>query len=194
MLRPGKVTREYLDGKRAAYIPPLRTYLSISVVYFLTIQLFGSEQVLFISFDGEEKESGEVGVQMQYWLFFLVPLLAAVLKLLYVKRRHFYVEFLVFAVDLHSVWFVLFSLELVLKWLFELGANTRFSGALEVVQFLSTGLTQILPIVYLVISLKRVFRSGWLASIGAAITSIILYVFLMAGFVVGYSYLRSLSL
>lgn len=32
--RPGFLTREYLDGRRARYIPPLRLYLFISVLFF----------------------------------------------------------------------------------------------------------------------------------------------------------------
>ena len=32
---PGFLTREYLDGRRKRYLPPLRVYLIVSVVYFL---------------------------------------------------------------------------------------------------------------------------------------------------------------
>lgn len=189
MLRPGKVTRAYLDGKRASYLPPLRTYLSVSVVYFLALRLHGPEQVLFINFDVGEEGANAVGSHFQYALFFLVPLLAAVLRLLFWKRRGFYVEYLVFAVHLHSVWFVLFSLKLVLDWLLGFGSG----GVINVLLFGSAGLTQLLPFVYLVISLRRVFGSSWMISIGTAITSIIFYTILMAGFVVGVVYLQQLN-
>jgi hypothetical protein len=33
--RPGKLTREFLEGRRASYISPLRLYLMASLVYFL---------------------------------------------------------------------------------------------------------------------------------------------------------------
>jgi Protein of unknown function (DUF3667) len=33
--RPGQLTIDFLDGKRARYITPLRLYLSVSLVYFL---------------------------------------------------------------------------------------------------------------------------------------------------------------
>lgn len=32
---PGRLTREFLSGRRARYLPPLRLYLSLSVLYFL---------------------------------------------------------------------------------------------------------------------------------------------------------------
>ena len=33
--RPGLLTREFLEGRRARYISPLRVYLTASLVYFL---------------------------------------------------------------------------------------------------------------------------------------------------------------
>ena len=35
LTRPGKLTRDYLEGRRARYMPPFRTYLVLSVVFFL---------------------------------------------------------------------------------------------------------------------------------------------------------------
>ena len=35
LVRPGFLTREYLAGRRAHYLPPLRVYLILSVIYFL---------------------------------------------------------------------------------------------------------------------------------------------------------------
>ena len=34
LVRPGFLTREYLEGRRAHYVPPVRLYLVVSVVYF----------------------------------------------------------------------------------------------------------------------------------------------------------------
>ena len=35
LLHPGKLTLEYLQGRRARYLPPVRLYLTVSVIYFL---------------------------------------------------------------------------------------------------------------------------------------------------------------
>jgi hypothetical protein len=35
LARPGFLTREYLEGRRAHYLPPVRIYLIVSIVYFL---------------------------------------------------------------------------------------------------------------------------------------------------------------
>ncbi|MGI9262408.1 MAG: DUF4286 family protein [Woeseiaceae bacterium] len=34
-VRPGMLTRDYLEGRRARYMPPFRTYLVLSIVFFL---------------------------------------------------------------------------------------------------------------------------------------------------------------
>jgi len=35
LLHPGRLTRDYLRGQRARYLPPVRVYLIVSVVYFV---------------------------------------------------------------------------------------------------------------------------------------------------------------
>ncbi|WP_291071711.1 DUF3667 domain-containing protein [Hyphomonas sp.] len=37
MLRPGRMTREYIDGKRSRYVPPFRLFLLTSVIFFVTM-------------------------------------------------------------------------------------------------------------------------------------------------------------
>ena len=37
MLRPGRMTRDYIDGKRARFVPPFRLFLLTSVIFFLTV-------------------------------------------------------------------------------------------------------------------------------------------------------------
>ena len=40
LTRPGLLTAEYLGGKRLAYSPPFRSYLVISIVYFVLASIF----------------------------------------------------------------------------------------------------------------------------------------------------------
>jgi hypothetical protein len=39
LARPGELTREWFAGHRASYLPPIRLYLVLSVVFFLTVAL-----------------------------------------------------------------------------------------------------------------------------------------------------------
>lgn len=43
LLRPGRMTRNYLDGKRTRYVPPFRLFLIGSVLFFLTIFTLGDQ-------------------------------------------------------------------------------------------------------------------------------------------------------
>ena len=43
LFRPGRVTRNYLDGKRARYVPPFRMFLLASVLFFLTVFGLGDQ-------------------------------------------------------------------------------------------------------------------------------------------------------
>lgn len=40
LTKPGYLTQEYFDGKRVHYVPPLRLYLFISIIFFLSLQFF----------------------------------------------------------------------------------------------------------------------------------------------------------
>ncbi|MGH8166282.1 MAG: DUF3667 domain-containing protein, partial [Woeseiaceae bacterium] len=50
MLRPGQLTHDYLIGRRARFMPPFRTYLVLSVVFFL-VAFFDPERELGILYE-----------------------------------------------------------------------------------------------------------------------------------------------
>jgi hypothetical protein len=41
LFKPGRLTRDYIEGKRARYVLPLRVYLTMSVVFFAVFKLQG---------------------------------------------------------------------------------------------------------------------------------------------------------
>lgn len=45
MLKPGFLTNEYIAGRRVHYVPPLRLYLFISIVFFLSLNLLTSNSI-----------------------------------------------------------------------------------------------------------------------------------------------------
>ena len=42
VFRPGRLTRDYIEGKRARYIEPLRLYLTFSIIFFAIFKLSGN--------------------------------------------------------------------------------------------------------------------------------------------------------
>lgn len=43
IFRPGALTREYISGRRERYLPPFRSYLVLSLLFFIAASLFGNE-------------------------------------------------------------------------------------------------------------------------------------------------------
>jgi len=59
LTKPGRLTRDYLEGKRARFMPPFRTYIVLSLL-FLFIALFDPRQQFSILFEPEpEAAPGE---------------------------------------------------------------------------------------------------------------------------------------
>ena len=42
LFRPGRLTRDYIEGKRVRYVEPLRLYLSFSIIFFAIFKLGGN--------------------------------------------------------------------------------------------------------------------------------------------------------
>jgi hypothetical protein len=60
--RPGKLTREYLDGRRRHYVLPLRLYLTASFLFFLVLKLTaaGSLHGVDVTVDGRHTTLAEI--------------------------------------------------------------------------------------------------------------------------------------
>ena len=60
LLAPGRLTREYLEGRRARYLSPLRLYLTCSVLFFFVMALVPRQGDLGIATTSEKTASGRV--------------------------------------------------------------------------------------------------------------------------------------
>jgi hypothetical protein len=55
LTRPGFLTNEYILGRRVHYVPPLRLYLFISIVFFITLKFFAASDSNAISINNSEE-------------------------------------------------------------------------------------------------------------------------------------------
>jgi len=56
LFRPGKLTRDYLDGKRFRYVPPLRLYIFSSIAFFFLAAILAGDAINITSdLDGDEE-------------------------------------------------------------------------------------------------------------------------------------------
>lgn len=64
LTKPGKVSRDFIDGKRARYSNPFQFYLTVSIIFFLIIGLVDRYQE-FSDFNSGKKQSNFSIVNMQ---------------------------------------------------------------------------------------------------------------------------------
>jgi hypothetical protein len=181
LFKPGHLTREFLAGRRARYLPPVRLYLVLSVVFFLAASAVRTPfTVLSLDADPPKRKAlpanpvneggppatplpGETPeqradracadanyngpfpsvlqrfrqgcrktvmddgreLQTQFLhnipraMFIFLPLLAAVMMLMYWRSRHYYVEHLLLFVHNHALVFLVATLALLLSGLTE---------------------------------------------------------------------------
>jgi len=63
--KPGQLTKDYLEGRRARYMPPFRTYLVLSIVFFLVAFFEPKEGLLLLAEDKSVATAEETHEQEQ---------------------------------------------------------------------------------------------------------------------------------
>jgi hypothetical protein len=132
LIRPGFLTLEYCAGRRAKFSPPLRLYLLVSVLFFLSLTLQRGflpniivQETPAVSEAASTAHTADdpLGMLDVYpelaeavrdyvpvLIFLLLPVFALLLKLLY--RNKFYFEHLIYALHTHTILFIFTGLML----------------------------------------------------------------------------------
>ena len=58
LIRPGRLTRDYLEGRRARFMPPFRMFLVLSVIFFV-VAFFDPQDDLSLLFEPEPEPTAE---------------------------------------------------------------------------------------------------------------------------------------
>jgi Protein of unknown function (DUF3667) len=90
-------------------------------------------------------------------MLFCIPLFAFILKILYLRQKRFYIEHLVYALNIHAF----FYLATILVVLASIGLHQWIPGAPQV---WLTLLLSFLVVAQVFISIRRVYRQGWFMS------------------------------
>ncbi|HEX5720817.1 MAG TPA: DUF3667 domain-containing protein [Thermoanaerobaculia bacterium] len=137
LFEPGRLTREYLAGRRAPYVRPLKLYLLAALLSFGVLAIwpetavkvvvkdtqveekaddvvspppFGMEGLDFEKALADPKRFGQaLTANLQRAFFLLLPVFALLLKLFYLRRGRFYLDHLVFALHFHAFAFVVLT-------------------------------------------------------------------------------------
>jgi hypothetical protein len=165
---PGRLTTEFLAGRRSRYIKPLRLYLTCSVVFFALTALVPdtSLRVMRVTYRPSAGEAPLDPAAQRQWeqvssarashaivhdlpraMFVLMPFFAVLTWILYRRARPFYVAHLYYSIHFHA--FVFLALTLTIPLL--------MSSARPVAQLVPWAI-----FVYHFPSLHRVFGGTWL--------------------------------
>jgi len=236
LFRPGKLSSEYIDGKRASHVAPFRLYFFASLVFFFLIgwqtksainkaegersglntadsivretpgiqvgalgdtmvsvknirdglglfELVRKESMSKLEdttltvkerearrLKAETLKDPEVAISKIYqyfsWsLFLLMPLFAFILYGVFRKKRRFYVEHLIYSVNLHTFFFMIAIGALLLSIVFPALLN-KIGGLI----FLFT-------VVYSVLGIRNFYKTRWVSAILSSLAIFIVYFF-----------------
>jgi hypothetical protein len=90
LTRPGLLTQEYLEGKRLRYSPPFRSYLVISIAYFVLASLFAAPSTWVVGPRGQGmrvEECAQMAAQPGWVLRWVPELEARCVRLLSDDQR-----------------------------------------------------------------------------------------------------------
>ena len=250
LFKPWRLTNEFMEGKRARHVHPLRVYLIASVIFFLVINFLSRDthmrtgpsaahtnfsientsptplpilpvsplpgqssggstlpapsvtpspepKVIFEDLDKEndvpvfgkwierraKAKIGPTGDRGDLFIKALIqnlapmvlcciPLFALVLKILYVFKRRFYIEHLIFALHTHA--FVFLSTVIIIGLGFLLALK---STALTAVTCTFLGFA---VVIQLLVAIRRVYRQNWFATLFKFGLGSLIYVVLLS--------------
>ena len=109
MLRPGKLTWEFVQGHRKKYTSPIRIYLVVSFLFFFIFPMIMPVR------PGDGATSPETLATESYskMMFVLLPVFALLLKVFY--RGQYYLQHLVFSMHVFAAMFIVFAMMLAME-------------------------------------------------------------------------------
>ena len=110
---------------------------------------------------------------LPYMMLACIPLFAFVLKLLYIRKRIFYIDHLVYAFHIHSFAFLLIMLNVLITVFLSRMLPGALSGWI-IAALWTTFAVQVL------LSIRRVYKQGWFISVFKFFTGGFVYLIVLA--------------
>ncbi len=180
LFRPGKVTLDYLEGRRGPYLRPLQTFIIINIIFFFLaaqIHAFGFPTAMYLKYSKERavlfhwradalfaakvqqshKPAAEVAREIDEHVdhvkrSLLLALIPAfaLFVMLVEGTRRKYIEHLIFSIHFYSFWII------VLLAVIGLSLVMRWRN-----EDLPLLIMSLIIWTYLTIALRRVYGGGW---------------------------------
>lgn len=188
LTQPGRLTNDYIDGRRVAWIAPVKLYLMIFAVTFFLYSGFKSVAVYDVGTLMSVDRSGmmakavsnlaarkhiavdtfvtDVNTRWHGYATFsqiIYPLVfAIVLKVFYVRR--YFIEHLIFSLHYQALAFLVVVLAWPLYYFTGIGLTQRSSVLAALVTAVLVG--------YLIVAVRAVYRQSWLIT---TVKGVVLY-------------------
>ena len=176
MFRPGFLTIEYWNGRRARYVPPFKIYLLTSFLYFMVLSLNTNNQVvendivetkIEKNIDNNSDENDYFESYFSFMqknlkiveLILLLPLTALGLQLINRKIHNLYFSHhFIASIHLSSGWFIIDTIIELLIWIFP-----KYSMYLDYLEITSLiYLTFVLRNIYNMSTIRALFKTIFL--------------------------------
>lgn len=176
LFKPGFLTTEFLNGRRVRYIPPLRMYLFVSILFFLLLSL----QTTSIESPNAEDMFWDnfFDRHLPRIFFVLLPLFALILHVLYARVKDTgYIRHFVFALHFHAFTFILVIVYLVL---------TNLLKALNVSWLNAVFAASVAPVLvlYLFAAIRKVYQQSFAKSLLKVVILLLSYGLVMTTVVI----------
>lgn len=191
---PGRMTVEFLEGKRKKFISPVTLFLFLNLIYFFvnplsdySLSLY--DQINSQPYSGWTKSWVDLKLQKQEVdlrayaniyqnasdnisksiMIINVPMIAALIYLMSFQRRPFYFDSLIFAFH----FFTLFMLSwIMLDWM-DILINTVVGNENSIAAAISFNLfVSIIPLLYAILGIKKFLNIRWYWAIPAGLGAI----------------------
>jgi hypothetical protein len=161
LFKPGELTREFREGKRARSVTPIRLYLICSVLFFSVISLLPTRPLKVNMTKGADAQLTQAAARVNRdpailshalttafpkAMFILMPLFGLIAYAFYFRVERLYVPHFYFAVHYHAFAFVAFTVFELLTLI-----HVRYAG---LIRFL---LLFFMLFAYLAMALRRVY-------------------------------------
>lgn len=185
---PGKLTSEFLNGRRIRLMKPVQLYLVISIVFFIFLKNFDlfysplsytlhqqNEYSFRVKAQAEAKAAklkvtndelinifdNQASDNAKLFVFLWIPLVSSVLYLLFFKSYRQYVPHLIFSTHFFTFFLVIFLLytQIVIM------PVIKFRYWFDANRGWLWGIMQFAVFVYLLLALKRVYGQKWIWTI-----------------------------
>ncbi len=210
LFKPGYLTRKAFSAEQSEYVKPLALFVFLNFIFFIfkvkglfnyNLEGYQSEKFYKNIVTGAFNKTGlspalfaeRFNTAMKFeekeYLIIMVPLLAALVQLLYIFQKKHYIQHLIFSLHFYSFFLVFLTLSPLLFYIIVfLLQLVHIKTAFLFSESATLGIVLPVWFVYLLFSMRLVYRQNWLLTIFKAavatggVLALIIFVYRLALF------------